>query len=127
VLRNPWVLAQAQDLMEGRPARPIAIEDRGQFLLDYMQLLLSENIDEEDGFRHFVPGTSRPQDPKTPRPQREAIGRERWVVNKIRALCSWYTKGFDGGAQLRISVNSAKSIAELEDLIRTFFLQPVAL
>jgi tRNA-dihydrouridine synthase B len=132
VLRNPWVLAQAQDLMEGRPARPISIEDRGRFLLDYMQLLLDEKVEEADGFRHTV-GTSRPQDLKTPGPQhletpgppREAIGRERWVINKIRALCSWYTKGFDGGAQFRITVNSAKSIQELQDLIQEFFLRRV--
>ena len=43
VLRNPWILAQARDLMEGRPARSITDEERGQFLLDYMQLLLAEN------------------------------------------------------------------------------------
>ena len=41
VLRNPWILAQARDLMEGKPARSITHEERGQFLLDYMQLLLS--------------------------------------------------------------------------------------
>jgi hypothetical protein len=118
--------------MEGRPARPILKEDRGRFLLDYMQLLLDENVEEADGFRHTV-GTSRPQDLKTPGPQhletpgpqREAIGRERWVINKIRALCSWYTKGFDGGAQFRITVNSAKSIQELQDLIQEFFLRRV--
>ena len=56
------------------------------------------------------------------RPRPRAVGRERWVINKIRALCSWYTKGFEGGAQFRIGVNSAKSIAELQDLIEKFFL-----
>ena len=44
------------------------------------------------------------------------------MINKIRALCSWYTKGFDGGAQFRIGVNSVKSIAELRDLIEQFFM-----
>ena len=44
VLRNPWILAQARDLMEGRPARVISDEERGQFLLDYMNLLLTENV-----------------------------------------------------------------------------------
>lgn len=117
VLRNPWILAQARDLMAGRPARVVSHEERGRFLLDYMHLLLTENIDEEDGFRHAVPhaGGERPD-------QREAVGKERWVINKIRALCSWYTKGFDGGAQFRIGVNSAKSISELRDLIERFFL-----
>ena len=116
VLRNPWVLAQACDLMEGKPARQISLEDRGQFLLDYMNLLLAESLDEAQGFRH-VAGNRDPGSGI-----REAVGKERWVINKIRALCSWYTKGFDGGAQFRIGVNSAKSIAELEDLIQEFFL-----
>jgi tRNA-dihydrouridine synthase B len=103
VLRNPWVLAQARDLMEGKPVRQITLEERGQFLLDYMRLLLTENVPDSG----------------------KQLSRERWVINKVRALCSWYTKGFDGGAQFRIGVNSAKSIAELEDLIQKFFLVTV--
>ncbi len=99
VLRNPWILSQARDLMTGLPARSVALEERGQFLLDYMNLLLTENVPESG----------------------KALSRERWVINKIRALCSWYTKGFEGGAQFRIGVNSAKSIGELNDLIHTFF------
>jgi tRNA-dihydrouridine synthase B len=114
VLRNPWILAQARDLMEGRPARTISGEERGQFLLDYMNLLLAENVDEAEGFRHRATSDRNAQT--------EAVGRERWVINKIRALCSWYTKGFEGGAQFRIGVNSAKSIPELQDLIEKFFL-----
>ena len=118
VLRNPWILAQAQDLMAGRPARTVSHEERGQFLLDYMHLLLTENVDEADGFRHAMP----PAAADNRADQREAVGKERWVINKIRALCSWYTKGFDGGAQFRIGVNSVKSIAELRDLIEQFFM-----
>jgi tRNA-dihydrouridine synthase B len=100
VLRNPWILAQARDLLEGRPARQVTHEERGQFLLDYMHLLLTENVPESG----------------------KMLSRERWVINKLRALCSWYTKGFDGGAQFRIGVNSAKSIGELRELIEKFFL-----
>ena len=100
VLRNPWILAQARDLMEGKPARQVMLEDRGQFLLDYMKLLLTETVPESG----------------------KALSRERWVINKIRALCSWYTKGFEGGAQFRIGVNSARSIGELHELIEKFFL-----
>lgn len=119
VLRNPWILAQARDIMEGRPARTITPEERGRFLLDYMQLLLDERVNEADGFRHGA------EDPRALTPSSlhaPAIGRERWVINKLRALCAWYTKGFEGGAQFRIGVNSAKSIAELEALIDEFFM-----
>ena len=114
VLRNPWILAQARDLMEGREARTISDEERGQFLLDYIQLLLAETVGEAEGFRHRAMND--------PNAQTEAVGKERWVINKIRALCSWYTKGFEGGAQFRIGVNSVKSIPELQDLIDKFFL-----
>ncbi len=116
VLRNPWILAQARDLMAGLPARVVTDEDRGQFLLDYMGLLLADELGEQDGFRHLVVQAS------SPRPQ---ASKERWVINKLRALCAWYSKGFEGGAQFRIGVNAAKSIAEVEALIAGFFL-PVA-
>ena len=116
VLRNPWILAQARDLMEGRQARVISHEERGQFLLDYMNLLLTESADEAEGFRHKANGRTGEQ------ANGVAVGRERWVINKIRALCSWYTKGFEGGAQFRIGVNTTKSIPELKDLIERFFL-----
>ena len=32
--------------------------DRGQFLLDYIDLLLRERVDEEHGFRHEAPMTA---------------------------------------------------------------------
>jgi tRNA-dihydrouridine synthase B len=118
VLRNPWILAQARDLMEGKPARAISPEERGRFLLDYMQLLLDERVGEEAGFRHELGVQAlKPSSPQAP-----AVGRERWVINKLRALCTWYTKGFEGGSQFRIGVNSAKSIAELEALIEELFM-----
>ncbi|MFM8533550.1 MAG: tRNA dihydrouridine synthase DusB [Acidimicrobiia bacterium] len=121
VLRNPWILAQARDLMQGRQARVISHEERGQFLLDYMGLLLAESVNEDEGFRHKAGGPAGQQ------ASGPAVGRERWVINKIRALCSWYTKGFEGGAQFRIGVNTTKSIPELKDLIENFFLiQPVS-
>ncbi len=118
VLRNPWILAQARDLIEGKPARAITLEDRGRFLLDYMNLLLAESASEDPGFRHVA---GRPTGEQANGPT-VAVGRERWVINKIRALCSWYTKGFEGGAQFRIGVNSVKSITELRELIDRFFL-----
>ena len=116
VLRNPWILSQAQDLLNGRPARAVSLEERGQFLLDYIALLLNERVREEEGFRHVAPGAdaSRPAD--------AASRHDRWVINKLRALCSWYTKGLDGGSALRVSVNQASSLPELRSIIEDFFL-----
>jgi tRNA-dihydrouridine synthase B len=44
VLRNPWILAQAADLAAGRPMREVTLADRGQFLLDYIDLLMNERV-----------------------------------------------------------------------------------
>ncbi|MDP2318601.1 MAG: tRNA dihydrouridine synthase DusB [Acidobacteriota bacterium] len=120
VLRNPWILAQARDLMAGRPARQITDEERGQFLLDYMQLLLADADVDADVASGFLGAEALAKAASRTVP---AVGREKWVVNKLRALCTWYTKGFEGGAQFRIGINSAKSIAEVENLIDNFFFR----
>ena len=112
VLRNPWILAQAADLAAGRAPREVTMEDRARFLHEYISLLLDERVNEADGFRHVA----APE-----RPEREARGRERWVINKLRALCAWYSKGLDGGSHLRIRVNAATSIAELREIVEEFF------
>jgi nifR3 family TIM-barrel protein len=126
VLRNPWILAQAADMAAGRPPRTITLTERGQFLLDYIELLLHERVKEAEGFRHFAPGSSDAAPSSAP-----ARGHQRWVINKLRALCSWYTKGIEGGSALRVAVNSAESVSALQDLIAsTFFVvsdrEPVA-
>jgi tRNA-dihydrouridine synthase len=118
VLRNPWILAQATDLRAGRPPRVVTAEERARFLLDYIDLLLDDGAAEMDGFRHVAPG----QAPVAPDPK--ARSRERWVINKVRALCTWYTKGLDGGSHLRIAVNAAPTVAELRELIDRFFRAP---
>jgi hypothetical protein len=43
------------------------------------------------------------------------------VINKVRALCSWYSKGLDSGSHLRMAVNSAESIAHLREIVASFF------
>jgi tRNA-dihydrouridine synthase B len=118
VLRNPWILAQAADLAAGRPAREVTLAERGHFLLLYVELLINERVDEAAGFRHAAPGgvAAGPE---------KARGRERWVINKIRALCSWYSKGVDCGSHLRVRVNSCESIAQLREIIDEFFFSPV--
>lgn len=112
-LRNPWIFAQAADLAAGRPPRAISMADRGQFLLDYIDMLLQERVDEREGFRHTAPGHA---------PNQPARGRERWVINKVRALGSWYTKGFENGSDLRIAINTAESTDQLRGFIQQFFL-----
>jgi len=98
VLRNPWILAQAMDLAAGRPARVVTLEDRGNFLLEYIDLLMEERVDEARALTH-----------------------DRWVVNKVRALGSWYTKGLENGSHLRTSINSASSLDALRQFIGEFF------
>jgi len=98
VLRNPWILAQAADLVAGRPARPVTVADRGRFLLEYIELLLRERVDEARAMSH-----------------------DRWIVNKLRALGSWYTKGLDNGSHLRTAINTADSLAALRAIIAEFF------
>jgi len=116
-LRNPWIFSQASRVAGGHAARPVSLEERGQFLLDYVELLLTERLDEAAGFRHTAPG----EQTSTPPPAR---GRERWVINKLRALNSWYSKGLDGGSQLRVAINTVESIEGLREVIRQFFLRP---
>ena len=103
VLRNPWILAQAMDLAAGRPARAVTIEDRGRFLLDYVDLLLNERVDEARAMTH-----------------------DRWVVNKLRALGSYYTKGLESGSHLRTKINTASSLSKLRGVIADFFFASVS-
>ena len=124
VLRNPWILAQAADLAAGRPPRRVTMAARGQFLLDYIDLLLADHAEETRGFRHIAPGAQETMTESTP--PAAARGRERWVINKIRALCSWYSKGFDWGSHFRVRVNSCESVAQLRGIIDEFFFSAPA-
>jgi tRNA-dihydrouridine synthase B len=92
ILRNPWLFAQTADLAAGRQVREIGAPERGRFLLDYIDLLVAEHPNADH-----------------------------WVVNKLRALCGWYTKGFEGGSHLRVAVNHAPSVAALRTLVVAFF------
>ncbi len=98
VLRNPWILAQAADLEAGRPMRPIPMPARCRFLLDYIELLRHERVDDA-----------------------RAISHDRWVVNKLRALATYFTKGFENGSHLRTAINTAPTIAAVQEIIATFF------
>ncbi|PYR00366.1 MAG: tRNA dihydrouridine synthase DusB [Acidobacteria bacterium] len=78
VLRNPWILAQAADLAAGLTPREVTLEDRGRFLLDYIDKLLTERVREPEGFRHGV-------DVQISRP---GSSQHRWVINKINGADS---------------------------------------
>jgi tRNA-dihydrouridine synthase B len=118
VLRNPWILAQAADRAAGCEPRLITIGERGQFLLDYIDLLLDQRDQEPQGFRHIAPGGVEMSAP--------ARGHERWVINKLRALCAWYSKGLDSGSHLRVSINSAENVAQVRRIIDDFFMAAAA-
>ena len=121
-LRNPWIFRQALAILRGEPRIEINAADRGRFLLDYIELLLSEDNGEIPGFRHTVPTMQ-----KTPRKisqvSRSQRSRQRFVVNKLRALGSWFTKGIHGGSQLRVEINSAESVNELREVVNRFFFE----
>jgi tRNA-dihydrouridine synthase B len=116
-LRNPWIFEQAADIAAGRPPREISNEERGRFLLAYVDLLINERVNEATGFRHIAPG-------QVPEPAVPARGRERWVINKLRALNSWFTKGLEGGSHLRVAINSSETIPQLRAVIEDFFFEP---
>jgi hypothetical protein len=44
------------------------------------------------------------------------------VINKIRALGSWYTKGLENGSHLRTALNTAESLEQLREIIDAAFL-----
>ena len=113
-LRNPWIFGQAAAIARGEQPREISLEQRGQFLLDYIDLLLEERTGEAVGFRHAAT-TEVPA-------EKVARGHERWIINKLRALNSWYTKGIESGAHLRVAINAAASIPQLRDIIAEFFV-----
>ncbi len=72
--------------------------DRGHFLLDYIDLLTAERIDEARAMTH-----------------------DRWVINKMRALGAYFTKGLDNGSHLRTAINTSDSLSALRDTIAQFF------
>jgi tRNA-dihydrouridine synthase B len=96
VLRNPWILAHAKELAAGKTPPAVTLQDRGRFLLEYIELLLHERV--RDGLPH-----------------------DRWVINKVRALGSYYTKGLDNGSHLRTAINTAESLPRLREAIAGFF------
>jgi nifR3 family TIM-barrel protein len=126
-LRNPWIFAQAAAQAAGRPVPLVTLADRGRFLLEYIELLLGEGVEEPEGFRHTPWGGGLPwrRNPEggggRAADSSPARGHDRWVVNKLRALCAWYTRGLEGGSRLRVAVNQVDSLSALREAIGKFF------
>ena len=104
--RRPRRAAQPVDLRAGRRSgAPAARRARSptpsaaQFLLDYIELLHARaRCDEAEGLPARRAGPAGAADA----PAGPARGHDRWVINKLRALNSWYTKGLDNGSHLRV-------------------------
>lgn len=115
-LRNPWIFQQARAHAAGRLPAQVTLAERGQFLLDYLELLVTERVGEAVGFRHTAPGAPG-----------DAIGAARtgdrtaWVLGKIRTLAGWYTKGLESGSAFRAALTRAQSIEEARARILQFF------
>jgi tRNA-dihydrouridine synthase B len=102
VLRNPWILAQAAELAAGLAPTPVSLDERGRFLLEYIELLKHERVrDDAPTVEHH----------------------NRWIVNKIRALGAYFTKGCVNGSQLRGAINTCGSLDALAETIDAFFFE----
>ncbi len=118
VLRNPWIFAQAAALAAGQPVPEVTLQDRGRFLLEYIDLLLRDPATEPAGFRHGVGPLAPSPQPPAPTAIRS---RDRFVINKLRALSAWYTRGFENGSHLRHTINHTETLADLRATISAFF------
>ncbi len=123
VLRNPWILAQAADLAAGRPARrgdPSGARSVSSRVHGF-------TADRRWKRTHGVQTSGRRKHIPVPNPKSigERARHERWVINKLRALMSWYSKGLYNGGHLRTDINAATSISHARDIIDEFF-EPVA-
>jgi tRNA-dihydrouridine synthase B len=116
-LRNPWIFQQSSATRAGQVSASVSASERGIFLLEYLDLLLREYVDEAAGFRHVAPGQGQFDDER----RAPARGRERWIINKLRALNAWYSKGFEGGSAFRVAINLSQSVDDVRQLIADFF------
>ena len=116
VLRNPWILAQAADMLAGRAPRVVTLQDRGLFLLEYIDLLQHERTREPEGFRITRATFGRRDAAGTRAQQPRSLGGE-----QDPGAGAYYTKGVEGGSELRAGLNTALSVDQLRGLIHRFF------
>jgi len=91
---NPWVFAQARDLLEGRPTRPLpSAEERFAVALEHARLALR------------IQGDTR----KTALEFRKHLG--------------WYTRGLPGSAELRQRLFTIESMHEAEAMFERYLAE----
>ena len=74
VLRNPWILAQARDLMEGRPARTITRRRARPVPARLHGAAAHREVDEAEGFRHEAQASGPSPSARSGRPR--ALGHQ---------------------------------------------------
>ena len=47
---------------------------------------------------------------------------EKVVVNRLKALIGWITKGLNGGAELRRNIYASKSLTEVTQSFESYFV-----
>jgi tRNA-dihydrouridine synthase B len=114
LLRNPWIFAQASDLVEGRQPRVVTPADRAQFLRDYIELLLAEPSAEPSAARRQTSRASRPS-------ARAGLSPDRHAIQKLRALIAWFSKGLEGGSHLRAAINRTETVSQATEALDRFF------
>lgn len=92
---NPWLFAQARDLLEGRTKRPDpTAEERFGTALEHAQLAL------------------------------RLQGDTRTTALEFRKHLGWYTKGLPGAAELRQRLFAIESMAEAERIFHEYLARP---
>ncbi|HET9387203.1 MAG TPA: tRNA dihydrouridine synthase DusB [Gemmatimonadales bacterium] len=92
---NPWLFAQARDLLEGRTKRPDpTAEERFATTLEHAQLAL------------------------------RLQGDTRKTALEFRKHLGWYTKGLPGAAELRQRLFAIESMAEAERIFHEYLARP---
>jgi len=76
--------------------------------------------DSQRGVRDPLATSHQPRATTDHRP-RTTCPRDRHVVNKIRALSAWYTRGLEHGHHLRHTINRTESVPALRQVICDFF------
>ena len=94
------------------------MEERGRFLLEYIELLQNERLGEAEGFRHVAPGEHARAD--RPGARSRPVGDQQ----AARAQLLVHEGDRERLAPAR-PMNAAESIPQLRAIIEDFFLAPV--